>query len=379
MRRELPGGRALFDDTRGPVADATTAVSDRAVVIGGTGQVGQAIAGRLHDAGWRVVVVARGLAPLPTELRVDGVIVRRADRTDPDALAAAIGDGTRLLVDCACFTAAHANGLRPLLPRVESTVLLSSKAVYVDGRGRHVNSAEPPRFDGPINESQATLAPSDTHDYASRSGYGAAKVAAERILLDDGHPVTVLRASKVHGPGGSRPHEWVFVKRVLDGRPAVLVSHRGRGSDHPTGAANLAALVETVAGRPGRRILNIADPDAPDGAAIAVIVAAHFEHSWRVVRLPEDADRMLGRHPWDRVPPIRLDLTAATELGYRPVGSYADTVGPTLDWLAGLARRGVDGHVLPAGFDVADIERMLDYAAEESYLATPAPAGRPPR
>lgn len=349
------------------------------MVIGGTGQVGRAIARRLHDAGWRVVVIARGLAPLPAELRVDGVTVHRADRTDSDALAAAIGESTRLLVDCACFTAAHANGLRPLLPEVESTVFLSSKAVYVDGSGRHVNSAEPPRFDSPIKESQTTLAPSDTNHYANRSDYGAAKVAAEQILLDDGHPVTVLRASKVHGPGGRRPLEWVFVKRVVDGRPVVLVSHRGRGSDHPTGAVNLAALVETVAAQPGRRILNIADPDAPDGAAIAAIVAAHFEHSWRILRLPEDDDPMLGRHPWDRVPPIRLDLTAAATLGYRPVGGYADTVVPTLDWLAGLARPGVNGHVLPEGFDVADLERMLDYAAEDRRLSTPGPAARPPR
>ena len=71
-------------------------------------------------------------------------------------------------------------------------------------------------------------------------------MAAEQVLLDSGAPVTVLRPSKIHGAGAPRPREWVFVKRVLDRRPAVLLA-RGAGIDHPTAAANIAALIEVVA------------------------------------------------------------------------------------------------------------------------------------
>ncbi len=348
----------------------------RAVVIGGTGQVGRAIARRLRDAGWTVVVVGRGRTPVPADLA--DCALHLTDRADGATLAAAVGGDTRLLVDCACFTAAHARTLLPLLPRVESTVMISAKAVYVDDRGRHVNSAESPDFGGPVIESGATLPPLVGDDFASREGYGRGKVAAERVLLDDGHPVTVLRPSKVHGPGATRPHEWVFVKRILDHRPVVLLAGAGRGADQPTGAANLAALIETVAGRPGRRILNVADPDAPDGRQIARTIAAHFGHDWREVPLPDDADPTLGRHPWDRRPPIVLDTSAAAALGHRPVGSHAETIGPTLDWLAGLAMRTDRGYVLPAGFDVAGIEAMLDYGAEDRYLAAVTPASRRP-
>ena len=344
-------------------------MASRAVVIGGTGLLGRAIARRLHGSGWTVDLVSRGRTAIPPELAGNGYRALPADRTDPAALAAVIGEDTGLLVDCACFTATQARDLRPLLSGVGSTVMISSKAVYVDARGRHVNSPTPPAFVGPITEAQPTMAPSDSDDFDSRDGYGACKVAAEQVLLDDGHPVTVLRPSKVHGPGATRPLEWIFVKRVLDGRDVVLLAGRGRGIDHPSAAENVAALVDTVAGRPGRRILNAADPDAPDGLAIARIVATHFHHAWREVPLPDEADPSLGRHPWDRRPPIRLDMSAAAALGYRPAGGYRDTIGRTLDRLADLGRPGPRGHRLPDGFDVEPIERMLDYPAEDRYLA----------
>lgn len=78
----------------------------------------------------------------------------------------------------------------------------------------------------------------------------------------------MLRPSRVHGDGRSKPDEWVFVKRVLDRRTVVALSGHGRGVDQTSAAANIAALIEVVAGDP-------------------------------------------GRHPWNRVPAIRLDMTAA--------------------------------------------------------------------
>jgi nucleoside-diphosphate-sugar epimerase len=75
---------------------------------------------------------------------------------------------------------------------IGSLIFISSKAVYVDGHGRHSNSDEPPGFVGPLTEEQPTMAPSDI-DYNSREGYGANKVAAENVLLDSGMAVSVLR------------------------------------------------------------------------------------------------------------------------------------------------------------------------------------------
>jgi hypothetical protein len=53
----------------------------------------------------------------------------------------------------------------------------------------------------------------------------------------------------------------------------VLLAGRGLGMDHPSAAANIATLVQVVAERPGQRILNAADPDAPNGLAISPAIA----------------------------------------------------------------------------------------------------------
>jgi nucleoside-diphosphate-sugar epimerase len=284
----------------------------RALILGGTGLIGRAAARRLRQAGWTVDAPGR-----------------EVDREDPRALARAMGDGADLLVDCLCYTAAHARTLLPLARNAASTVMISAKAVYADSLGRHVNSDEPPRFAGPVTEDQPTLAPDTTTDPFTREGYGPNKVAAEQTLLDSGLPVTVLRPSKVHGPGNKRPLEWYFVERVLARHKIVLLASRGEGVDHPTAAANLAALIESAALRPGRRILNAADPDAPNGLEISRIIARSLGHEWREILLDHD---QAGRHPWRRG--FVLDTSAALALGYRPVGDYATTVQETLRELA---------------------------------------------
>jgi nucleoside-diphosphate-sugar epimerase len=336
----------------------------RALVIGGTGQIGRATAGRLLASGWHVDLTGRDPAHMPAEIAAAGGRFVAADRDDSEQLLSALGEGADLLVDCICYTAAAATQLLPLVRNAGSTVMISSKAVYIDASGRHSNSEAAPRFDGPIGEGQPTMAPGDG-DYNSREGYGANKVAAENVLLDSGEPVAVLRPSKIHGVGAQTPREWVFVKRVLDRRPAVFLARRGAGVDHPTAAANIAALIEVVAAKPGRRILNSADPDAPSALEISRTIARQLDHVWDEVLLDDDADQALGRHPWDAPYPIVLDMTAAGELGYTPVGDYAPTVAEEVDWLVSAAR---SGEHLPE-LDDDYFGPLLDYAAEDRYLS----------
>jgi nucleoside-diphosphate-sugar epimerase len=253
-------------------------------VLGGNGQVGAATALRLAADGWEVTSSGRTATRFPQELRETGVRFVRSDRYAAGDLRQLLHPGADAVIDCVGYTAAHARMLLPFRQGIGSLVFISSKAVYVDGHGRHANSDEPPEFAGPVTEEQPTMAPSDI-DYNSREGYGANKVAAENVLLDSGMAVSVLRPSRVHGVGGNRPPEWVFVKRMLDGRRHLLLAQGGRGANHPTAAVNLAALVAFCAARPAARILNSADPDAPDGLTISRIIAAHLAHDFQVVCL----------------------------------------------------------------------------------------------
>lgn len=348
----------------------------RVLVLGGTGAIGRAVARRLLAAGWAVDLTGRDPKRMPVDVTRSGGRFLQWERGDAAMLRRAIGGGADLLVDCVCFTAHDAIRLLEAALHATSTVMLSSKAVYVDAAGNHVNSDVPPRFDGPIRESQPTVAPGNG-DYDTREGYGRNKVAAERVLLDSGLPVTVLRPSKVHGPGARRPREWVFVKRVLDSRPALLLA-RPWSVDHTTAAVNVAALVEVAAARPSARILNCADPDAPTALEIARTVAAHLGHHWEEVLLDEEQTPYapsLGRHPWDAAHPLVLDTTAAVRLGYEPVGDYATTVGGTLDWLVASHAGGPDAPLLPAPGDPF-FAPLLDYETEDRFFRERTRRGR---
>ncbi len=297
---------------------------------------------------------------MPASLSAAGARFITSDRHDYAQLAAAVGPGADLVVDAACYTAAHAGSLLPFLADVDSTVMLSSKAVYVDEVGNHLNSAVAPVFPAPIKETNHTMAPG-TGTSHSREGYGANKVAAEQVFLDSGAPVSILRASKVHGAGAANPREWVFLKRILENRPAVFLAHGGRGADHTTAAAYTAALIEVVAANPGARILNSADPDAPTGFQIARVIANHMHHIWREVLLDQDGIPGLGDHPWNFATPIALDITASLDLGYLPVGSYAQTVRTEIDWLLASPVH------LPSADDPY-FAQFTDYTAEDEFL-----------
>ena len=355
----------------------------RAVVLGGSGLIGRAVARRLLLAGWDVEITGRDLSRVPADLLSAGARFHPIDRDQAGALSGLIGSGADLLVDCLCFTAAGARQLLPVLGDVGSTVMLSSKAVYVDSAGRHVNSSSRPEFSGPIAEDQATVAPGNGF-FDSPEGYGSNKVAAEHVLLDSGHPVTVVRASKVHGEGAFPAREWVFVRRVLDNRKAVFLVSAGAGVDHTTAAVNIAALVECVTRNPGTRILNSADPDAPSALDISLVVASYFGHEWEEVLLPgggvsprvdaggagpgsqEPESPELGAHPWDSAAPIVLDTRASLELGYVPVGDYAATVRDEIAW---LSRTADDPRqkVLRSEF----FSRYVDYSLEDQFLSNP--------
>jgi len=334
----------------------------RAVILGGTGVIGRAIATRLLAAGWQVDATGRDAAHVPDELaQAAGFSFFPSDRTDARALRSVIGDGAELVVDCLAFTEADALTVAPFLGDADSAVMISTKAVYVDEFGNHGNSLVKAVFPLPIREVDATVAPG-RGDATGRDGYGANRVAAENTLLDSGLPVTVLRAGRVHGAGAARPREWAFLRRALDGREQLALAHKGAGGDHTTAAANVASLVELVAGHPATRVLNVADEDAPTGLEIAQTIAAHVGHRFEPELLDDDVDPVYGAHPWDVVPPVVLDLTTARGLGWQPQ-TYAATVGAELDWLLREHELGHTGYA-----DDPYFAPFLDYRLEDAYL-----------
>ncbi|MCP1502915.1 nucleoside-diphosphate-sugar epimerase [Curtobacterium herbarum] len=345
--------------------------SRRAVVLGGTGGIGSQVARELLDVSgrggddWEVEVVSRTGGPVADELLARGAVGRPGDRRDTAFLRELLRPGADLLVDTVGVTRDDALQLAPFLDDVGSTVFVSSKAVYADEQGRHANSVDKPVFGGAVTELQPTVPPGDA-DPTSRDGYGAAKVAAEQVLLDHGAPVTVLRPSKVYGVGIGRPREWFVVRRVLDGRERILLADEGRGVDHTTAASGIASLVRLVADAPDRRILNVADDTAPSVLEIVRTVGGHLGHTFDEVLLGEDAPAFVGLTPWSVPSPFVLETTAARSLGWVPP-RFADAVVPEIDWLVETAHRTpVDGDVPWAADPFWD--RMFDYGPEDAAM-----------
>jgi len=331
----------------------------RVVILGVTGASGRAVATEFADAGWEVVGAARERRWFPQALTDRGVRFVGADRHDPQAIRGLLDAGADLVVDCLCYSAQHARELIDHRQGLGQIVMLSSKAVYVDDRGNHSNSAVSPDFGGPVSERQRVLEPDFSGDYRSRLGYGTNKVAAELTLLESGLPVSVLRPSLIHGPGARQPREWFVLRRLLDGRARLPLAHRGETINHPTAAANLARLVMTCALAPAQRILNIADPDAPTAAEIVSAIADAYGATLEVAGLDHDAPADLGRSPWAIWPAFTLDTSAASALGYAPVGTYAELVASTVAYLRGLSSDERDG---------LGLERTQDYELDEAGL-----------
>jgi nucleoside-diphosphate-sugar epimerase len=313
-----------------------------------------------------VTVATRGEREPPAEL---DALVRRVtvDRADAGALEKALGAGVDVLVDVIPFRAADAEQLLALGARAASLIAISSASVYTDTHGRTLDGAESadelPELPVPIPESQPTMPPGD-------EGYSPGKSALERVLLGQNSvPATVIRPCAIYGPGDRQAREWHFVKRVLDGRGAVVLAYSGASRFHTTASENLGELIRCCAERPATRVLNCGDPDPPTLLEISRAIAATLGHEWAEFVLPGEAQGVIGRTPWS-VPdsrPFVIDMSKAKrEVGYEPVTSYRKGVAAACEWLI-EATRGKDWRdVLPGHARYYD--ELFDYAGEDDYI-----------
>lgn len=335
----------------------------RALVLGAPGQVGRAAAAALAGDGWEVLAGARGPHPWP-----EGVTGVRVDREDDASLAAAVGEGVDVLVDCVAYTAEHARQLTALAGRVGSAVVVSSLSVYADDRGRTLDEAtgadDFPVLPVPVREDQPTV-PAGPETYSTR------KVAMEQVLLaaDAGLPVTVLRPGAITGPHTGHPRELWFVQRALDRRGVQVLTHAGLSRFHTTSTGNLAELVRLAAARPGTRVLNAVDPVAPTTAEIGAAINALLDHSPQEVLLDGAPHPVVGDSPWGVPRPFVLDTAAAErELGYRAPTTYEQALPAAVEWLV-AALAGRDWREVFPFFRRVYGEQSFDYALEDAWLA----------
>lgn len=336
-----------------------------AFIIGGTGAIGRAVARQLLADGWQVTLASRGQRSGPADLLALGAHAMALDRDQPGALAEALAGGADAVIDTVAYDRTHADQLLEIEGDVGAYVVVSSSSVYRDERGRTLDEGRNhgfPDFSEPVTEMSATVDPGP-------GTYSTRKVALEQRLLDTAdRPVVIIRPGMVYGNYTQHPREWWFVKRMLDRRDFIPLAYRGESRTHTSAAANIAALIATALAARTTGILNAADPEAPSVAEIGAAIADHLGYRGRFLPLDIGDDyggAALGWTPWSLPKPFLLSMAAAAELGYKPVTSYAEAVGPYCDWLKQhddmnwqTAFPVLAGYPLP----------LFDYAAEDRYV-----------
>ena len=297
----------------------------RVLMIGGTALTGPHLIRELLAGRHEVFVLSRTGRPLLCETALTG------DRRDQAALDAALSAARPdAVVDMVPFTVADAEGLVAALARhgrAPPVVACSSCDVYA-AYGRIHRTEDAPPQPCPIPEEGAlrtALGP---------EGAAYDKLGVERVLRARLADLTLLRLPAIYGwPEASRIAP--YLDQMLDGAAEiVLTAARARfrfsRALHRNAAHGLALAV--AAGRRGRRVYNLAEPEAHAEAEWAARIAAACGWRGRIVTDTE------GHGPVQ-------DLAVASglirdELGFHEVHDPADGLTEAVRFHA-WARRGV--------------------------------------
>lgn len=296
-----------------------------AFILGGSGQIGIAIATRLCADGWNVVLGCR--SPPAVKLPWRHVEI---DISEPNALRNAIANEFDLLISCIAFDGADARELLKVQSSAGRIVVISSASVYQDSVGRTLDEAKDcgfPLFNGPITEETLTVD-------AGPETYSTRKIQMEQELLENASiPITVLRPCAVHGPHSKHAREWWFVKRLLDRRKQIPLAYGGLSQFQTTSVSAISdAVVQAFDGRLPS-IVNVADSDSPTVAEIGNTIMKVLNINAELVPLSEETfPATKGATPWSVLNPFVCSSVIETN------STYAQSVPAAIHWLVDATR-----------------------------------------
>jgi len=296
----------------------------RILILGGTRLTGPFAVRELAGAGHEVRVFHRGEhEPELPAVHVHGDFADFAQHADElrafepevviDTLAVRAGDIAR--VATFADTASHA-------------VVLSSADVY-RAFGRIWRSEPGPPDPVPLGEDSPLRAKVFDPEYD--------KLGVEAAARELDLPVTILRLTGVYGPGDFQHRLWSYVKRMHDGRPAILLDRALSGwrwaRVYVEDAAHAIVLVATDE-RAAGKTYNVAAERAFSEAEWVAQIASVRRWQGRVVAAPASVlPDYLRQDDYDLRQDYVVDSSRIrSELGYEEIADPTEALRRTGDW-----------------------------------------------
>ncbi len=331
----------------------------RILVVCGTRFIGPPVVRRLSEAGHDVTVFHRGESETKLPKQVDHIHGDRARLSNHQEAFRKIQPD--VVLDMAAFTEHQAlaivNAFRGVARRL---VVVSSQDVY-RAYGRF-HGEEPGILEHvPLTEEASLRGKLFPH-----SGTGRGLESYEKILVERAArtspllPATILRLPMVYGEGDYQHRLLLELKRIDDGRPAILIEKRvadwrwTRAYVENVAAAIVLAVTND---RAKDRVYNVGEPDALSYAEWVRLVGAVAGWGGNVVIAPNDTlSASLGPPKGNYEQHLVVDTTRIRqELGYQEPIPRDEALRRTIDWERKNRPK--------------DIDKLLDYDTEDAALA----------
>lgn len=339
----------------------------KVLVIGASGFIGPHVASQLLQHGCEVAALSRATsqASLPEEVtRIPGDRNRIAESRNeigwfsPD-----------VVIDMILSSGRQAAELMSTIRRIAKRVVaISSGDVYracgiLHGFEPGPLQPVPLTEDSELRTKREVYPPQLIQQLKSVFGWlddEYDKIQVEQIVMGDPSlPGTVLRLPMVYGPGDRLHRFWPYLKRMDDGRPAILMQEDAARWRSPRGyVENVAAAIAlaTIDGRAAGRIYNVAEQPAFSEEEWAQKIASVVGWSGKIIKLPKEKL------------PVHLQLSYRSEqdwavsserirreLGYTEPIAEGEALDRTIAW-----ERANPSEVF---------RQIFDYAAEDQALA----------
>jgi len=303
----------------------------RILVLGGTGFIGPKVVHLLAVKGHEVTVFHRGATETELPANVHHV------HDDFGALSEHIGRlrawRPDVILDMVPFIDKQGHGVRHFRGLARRATVITSCDVY-RAFGRLWGTEPGPPDAIPLHE-ESPLREKRAGDVGPGTDYDNVEVEAA-VGSDSELPLTILRLPATHGPGDPQHRLFPYVKRMDDGRSAILLDEAFARWHWPRGyvenvAAAIALGVEDD--RAAGRVYNVCDSVSNTELEWVRRIGAVVGWEGEVLTVPNEALPLSLRVSLDFDQDYTVDSSRIRrELGYRELVPEDEALGRTIEW-----------------------------------------------